>query len=264
MESAAAIGVIGFIVGVMVGMTGVGGGALTTPVLIFWVGVRPVVAVGTDLFFLALLKVVAAWTHHRWGNVDWRLVRLLALGSIPGSLLGVAALSLLRNIAEASVDAFITRLLGLVLVAAAVAILSQLFLGNRARRIRLPGIVGGDASGAPSPQATVALGFLVGPLVSLTSVGGGSLIVAAMVLFFRLSGRQVVGTDLAHALILSSVATLGHVGIGTVNVPLAMNLLVGAIPGVLLGSRVTLKVPEQGLRAVLGSVLLLAGIMTAI
>lgn len=252
------IALLGFGVGILVGMTGMGGGALTTPLLILWVGVRPVVAVGTDLLFLAVLKVVAAWAHHKWGNVDWRLVRLLALGSVPGALVGLLLLSGLRGISEEATDAGVTRLLGLVLIVAAIAVLTQFVLGER--RPRLP-FSGGDVPArTPGPRSTVALGFVVGVLVSMTSVGGGSLIVASLVIFHRLSGRRIVGTDLAHALVLSTVATMGHIGMGSVNWVLALNLLAGAVPGVLLGSRATLRVPERGLRAVMGTVLLAAGV----
>jgi uncharacterized membrane protein YfcA len=252
------IALLGFVVGFLVGMTGMGGGALTTPVLILWVGVRPVVAVGTDLLFLAALKVVAAWAHHKWGNVDWRLVKLLALGSVPGAVVGLLLLSGLRGISEEATDAGVTRLLGLVLIVAAMAVLVQFFLGER--RLRLPFSGGDDTAHAPTPRPIIVLGFVVGVLVSMTSVGGGSLVVASLVIFHRLSGRRIVGTDLAHALVLSAVATVGHIGMGSVIWVLALNLLVGAIPGVLLGSRATIRVPERGLRAIMGSALLVAGI----
>jgi uncharacterized membrane protein YfcA len=261
-EASVGIGVLGFAVGLLVGMTGMGGGALTTPILIFWVGVRPVVAVGTDLLFLAALKVVAAFAHHRWGNVDWWIVRSLALGSVPGALLGHLLLSRLLSASPEMTDTLVTRLLGIVLIAAATAVLAQFLLGNGRVSLPFSGAVGSDMPRRRWPM--VAMGLVVGVLVTMTSVGGGTLIVATLVLFHRLNGRRIVGTDLAHALILSTVASAGHVAAGSVDVVLALNLLVGAVPGVLLGSRTTLRVPEWGMRAALGSVLLVAGVAAVV
>ena len=258
LEPSIGIGLIGLTVGFLVGMTGMGGGALTMPLLVYWVGVRPVTAVGTDLAFLAVLKAFGAWTHHQWGNVDWRLVRRLALGSIPGAVVGLLLLALLRSSSPALADAVIARLLGAVLIAVSLTIFARALPWTQRWSDRLLG--GRDQPVEPSTATTLALGFVVGVLVTLTSVGGGTLIVAALVTLYRMNGRSIVGTDVAHALILTSVAAAGHVGIGRVDFLLAANLLVGAIPGVILGSRMTLKLPEHGLRAVLGSVLLVAGL----
>ena len=257
-EPTIGIGLIGLVVGFLVGMTGMGGGALTMPLLVYWVGVRPITAVGTDLAFLAVLKTFGVWTHHQWGNVDWPLVRRLAMGSIPGALAGLLLLSFLRNASPTLADTIIARLLGTVLIAVSLTIFARTLPWTQRFGERLLGHRGESA--APSTAATVALGFVVGVLVTLTSVGGGTLVVAALVTFYRMNGRSVVGTDVAHALILTSIAAAGHVGIGKVDFVLAANLLAGAIPGVILGSRMTLQLPEHGLRAVLGSVLLLAGL----
>lgn len=258
-EPSVAIGIIGFVVGALVGMTGVGGGALTMPLLIFWVGVRPIVAVGTDLTFLAVLKIVGAWAHHRWGNVDWRLVKLLAFGSVPGAVIGLGLLTYLRSISPELIDTIITRLLGTILITVSIIILARFVLRNRPiiASLRKPQV---SQDNDPAAAFTVALGFVVGILVSLTSVGGGTLVVAALALFYQTSGRRIVGTDIAHALILTSVAASGHLGLGNVNILLVGNLLMGAIPGILIGSRITIQIPEQGLRAILASVLLAAGL----
>ena len=252
------IGVIGFAVGLLVGMTGTGGGALTVSLLIFGMGMRPITAVGTDLVFLSALKVIGAWAHHRHQNVDWRLVKLFAVGSVPGALAGVVVLSQVRSISEATVDLMITRLLGVVLIATAIAVLAKFAIGERRIFRFLP--QARESQDAPSPRFTISLGFVVGVLVSLTSVGGGTLVAAALMTFYGLSGRRIVGTDVAHAVILTSVAAAGHVATQSVNLPVAMTLLVGAVPGVLLGSRFTVHIPDRGLRAVLASVLLAAGI----
>ncbi len=239
-------------------MTGMGGGALTMPLLVYWVGVRPVTAVGTDLAFLAVLKAFGAWTHHQWGNVDWSLVRRLAMGSIPGVFVGLLLLAYLRSVSPDLTDVVITRLLGAVLIAVSVVIFARVL--PWVRRFWEQQVEHANRSSEPSAGFTVALGFIVGVLVTLTSVGGGTLVIAALVTLYRISGRSVVGTDIAHALILTSVAAAGHMSIGKVDLVLAANLLVGAIPGVILGSRMTIQLPERGLRAVLGSVLLFAGL----
>ena len=257
-ELGVGIALLGFGVGVLVGMTGTGGAALTTPLLIVWFGIRPVVAVGTGLVFLTALKTVGAWVHHKSGNVDWPLVRLLATGSVPGALVGIGLLLVLRHASEGAADGVITPLLGIVLIVAFIAMIAKAILGQR----RLPGPfgVGARPLQETSPGVTIALGFVVGVLVSLTSVGGGTLIVAVLFLFYDVSGRRIVGTDIAHALILSAVASTGHLGAGTVNFPMAGNLLIGAVPGLLVGSRIAVRLPERGLRAVLASVLLAAGL----
>ena len=253
------LALIGFAVGILVGMTGTGGGALTTPLLIFWVGIRPIVAVGSGLLFLAILKGIGAWTHHQWGNIDWRLVRLLALGGVPGALLGILLLLELQTFSsESATDAFIERTVGVVLIITAVAIAARFLIGERmASRFAF---VGGIWDREPSVVFPVALGFITGVLVSLTSVGGGTLVVAFLAIFYRISGRRIVGTDIAQALILTSVASFGHIGVRSVDFILAGNLLVGAIPGLLVGGKILNYMPDRGLRAVLASVLLAAGV----
>ncbi len=257
-ETGIGIGILGFVVGILVGMTGMGGGALTMPLLVFWIGIRPVVAVGTDLAFLAVLKLIGAWSHHRLGNVDWRLVRTLALGSVPGALVGLVILSFLSGVSTEYADAVITRLLGAMLIVLSVAMFARFLPAAKRVRDLLSARFGNH--GLPAGRFSIAMGFVVGVLVSLTSVGGGTLIVGALILFYRMGGRQIVGTDIAHALILTSVAAAGHIGIGNVDLLLAGNLLIGAIPGVLIGSRLTVQIPERGMRAVLASVLLAAGL----
>ena len=257
-ETVVGIGIIGFVVGLLVGMTGTGGGTLTTPILIIWLGLRPLVAVGTGLVFLSVIKAIGAWAHHRSGNVDWRLVRLMALGSVPGAIIGILLLFGLRGISEELLDAIVTRLLAAVVITASLAILARFLLGERSA-FRLSPMTR-ESRDEPSRRFTVVLGFVVGVLVSLTSVGGGTLVLAALVLFYGLSGRRMVGTDIAHALVLTSIAALGHLGTQSVDLPLAGNLLAGAIPGTLLGSRITVRFPERGLRGVLAAVLLFAGL----
>jgi uncharacterized membrane protein YfcA len=233
----------GLIVGLLVGATGMGGGALMAPILI-WLGIRPLAVVGSDLAYSTIMKLFGAAQHTRFGTVEWPTVRRLALGSVPGALVGVA---ILRQVKESQVDSVITHTLAFTLIVVA----ATLLLGAAFPRIR-PGKV-------PSWGLTVA-GFVVGTLVSVTSVGSGTLIVALLTLTTTLPARSVVGTDIVHALLLVAVAAAAHFQAGSIDVGLTANLLLGAIPGVLIGSRLGVRVPERALRPTLGVVLLVSGL----
>jgi len=233
----------GLIVGLLVGATGMGGGALMAPVLI-WLGIRPLAVVGSDLAYSTIMKLFGAAQHARFGTVEWPTVRRLALGSVPGALVGVA---ILRQVRENQVDAVITHTLALTLiVVAATMLLSALFPRTRPAAV-------------PTWGLTLA-GFVVGALVSITSVGSGTLIVALLALSTSLSARSIVGTDIVHALLLVAVATAAHFQAGSIDPGLTANLLLGAIPGVLIGSRLGVRLPERALRPTLGVVLLISGL----
>jgi uncharacterized membrane protein YfcA len=226
-----------------------GSGALMTPVLILVVGVPPVTAVGTDLAYAALTKLVGGWQHARQGSVDRRLVRWLATGSIPGSLAGVAVLALLqRRISVEVLDVVLRRSLGVVLLVAAAALIAGLVQAR-------------SRAGALRPDRTlrrgpaIVLGAVVGFLVGMTSVGSGSLVVATLSLLTPLPAATIVGTDVAHAALFTSTAALAHAAGGNVDVALALSLLAGSLPGVLLGSAVSIRVPPAVLRLGLASVL---------
>lgn len=242
----------------LVGMTGTGGGALTVPVLIFWAGLRPIAAVGTSLVFMIGLKSVGAWQHYRLGNIDGSLVRLLAFGSVPGALVGTLAVSPAVQMTNSQVDTLVSRLLGLMLIVTALAMFVRL-LPIEHQLSRLLGLTGMNA-GTAGPRFSITLGFAIGVLVSLTSVGGGTLLVAALALRRDMPGRKIVGTDVAHALILSAVASAGHIGAQNVDVSIVAGLSLGAIPGVLVGARLTTRVPDRVLYAILGSVITAAGL----
>ena len=242
----------GFGVGALVGITGVGGGALMTPLLIFVFGVAPVVAVGTDLIFAAMTKAGGLFVHARQGTVDWRVVRRLASGSLPAALL---TLGLLQGLDTHSpqVQQFTTNTLGVALLLTAAALFWRLWRGND----------------APAPArehrhaaaATVATGVVLGVLVTLTSVGAGALGAAALFwLYPRHSAVRVVGTDLAHAVPLTAIAGFGHWQLGTVDVALLVTLLLGSLPGIYLGSRLGAHLPERWLRPGMAALLLLIGL----
>jgi uncharacterized protein len=235
-------------VGFIVGMTGVGGGSLMTPLLVLMMGIHPAVAVGTDLLYAGLTKAVGAAVHARHNSVHWRIAGLLALGSLPATLVTV---QLLRTLAIDS-DRFekvITTTLGFALILTAI---SLLFLARTAPengwRVRWNG------------PLTVAVGAVLGVMVTVSSVGAGALGVAALLLLYpRLPTVQIVGTDIAHAVPLTLIAGLGHAALGTVNWTLLGSLLIGSIPGIWLGSHLASRAPERALRSVLATLLIIIG-----
>ena len=236
----------GLIMGLLVGLTGMGGGALMTPFLIF-TGVRPTIAVGTDLFQMMFTKSFGAWQHHRQGNVSYRVVVPLMIGSLPGAIAGVVLLRVMENSYGISADVFLTRLLGVVLTMVGVALFFRLFM-----RRWLSSRVQSWQDFAPTGGKLLvvsAIGAFVGLLVGLTSVGSGTLFIVLMVAMLRMSMRSIVGTDVAHSAILTAGAGLLHLAFGNVDLALAANILIGSVPGVIVGSRLTMRIPERGLRA---------------
>ena len=234
----------GLLVGTIVGMTGVGGGSLMTPLLIVLFGVQPPVAVGTDLLYAALTKTGGAWVRIRSGQVDWRISGLLASGSLPAALLTLALLNAADRHALSSI---ISTSLGVALILTAGALLYK----ERAF-IRL--------SDKHITAATVATGAMLGILVTISSVGAGALgTVALYYLYPRLTADRVIGTDIAHAVPLTLIAGAGHFALGTVDFHLLLNLLLGSLPGIFIGSRLGSKIPEKMLRGALAGMLFLIG-----
>ncbi len=246
----------GFLVGVIVGITGVGGGSLMTPLLVLAFGVAPATAVGTDLLYAALTKLGGSWAHSRRGTVDWKVVWLLALGSVPAALL---SLLLLKSLVldEKQLKAVITSVLSVALVLTALALLFKPWLQGLVRR------ADGSAHELPPRRltgATVATGAVLGALVTLSSVGAGALgVVVLLFLYPRLPMARIVGTDIAHAVPLTLVAGLGHAVLGTVNYSLLGSLLLGSLPGIWLGTHLGAKIPEKVLRPILASMLMIIG-----
>ncbi|MBK9954852.1 MAG: sulfite exporter TauE/SafE family protein [Rhodocyclaceae bacterium] len=247
----------GFAVGTLVGMTGVGGGALMTPLLVLLFGVAPATAVGTDLLYAAITKSGGTWVHARHGRVDWTIVRRLAAGSLPAAIL---TLLLGANFVPGGLGGAqktIASSLGTALLLTAGALLF---------RKHLLAWVGRRAGSAPLAPAstrawpTVLVGALLGALVALTSVGAGALGVTALLLLYPgLAAIRVVGADLAHAVPLTLAAGLGHWWLGSIDWTLLATLLVGSLPGVLIGSLLAHRIPERLLRSTLAGVLVLAG-----
>lgn len=245
----------GFAVGLLVGLTGVGGGSLMTPLLVLLFGFKPATAVGTDLLYAALTKGGGSWVHHHRGNIDWRIAQRLALGSVPAAAATLLFLSRLGAQSHAAA--------GLISVALGVALLlTAASLAFRQRLLRIARRRGSGNSFATRHvgTATVAVGAVVGVLVTVSSVGAGALGVTALTFLYpQLATRRIVGTDIAHAVPLTLVAGLGHWWLGTVDVVLLGSLLVGSLPGIALGAHFAARVPEAALRSLLASVLLLIG-----
>ena len=245
--------IAGFAVGAIVGLTGVGGGSLMTPLLVLVFGVPPVTAVGTDLLYAGFTKVGGAVSHGIKGHVDWRITGLLAAGSVPATLLALAALAFLPP-AGATTKLIVSTSLGVMLL------LTALALVFRAQLLAWAKFHGERKAFAHRSVATIATGAFIGFAVTFSSVGAGAVGVTALVLLFPLLATvRVVGTDIAHAVPITLVAGLGHAFLGNVNWWLLASLLVGSLPGILVGSHLAARVPERFLRNSLAAVLLLAG-----
>jgi uncharacterized protein len=244
----------GFGVGVLVGMTGIGGGSLMTPLLILVFGVKPVTAVGTDLAYAAVTKTVGGYKHWRQNTVELRLSTWMALGSVPAAVSGVVVLGVLERATGRDFDDLLLTILAAALLLTGVATLVRSFLKSMHDRER-----------ATIPMATrhkvaaVTLGVFVGFVLGVTSAGSGALIAVGLILLFRLVPTRVVGTDVFHAAILLWAAAVAHIVAGNVDFPLAGNILIGSVPGVWMGSHWAIRVPANVLRTTLAVVLIGAG-----
>ena len=244
----------GFVVGAIVGLTGVGGGSLMTPLLVLLFGIHPATAVGTDLLYAAITKAGGTTVHARKGHVNWRITGLLASGSIPASLLTVWALSHLPK-QSTEVTHIISVSLGVALLLTAGAIIFRQHLQRYAIRHADDGI-----HTRYQAEITVAIGILLGILVTISSVGAGALGVAALFFLYpKLPTIRIVGSDLAHAVPLTLIAGLGHWALGSVDWSLLGSLLIGSLPGIWIGSHASAKVPDRFLRRILASMLVLIG-----
>jgi len=247
----------GFGVGLIVGVTGVGGGSLMTPILVLLFGVAPASAVGTDLWFAAITKLVGGTVHHKRGGVDWQVVRRLSLGSLPVS--AVTLLWLHQTGGAQTRQGLILVLLGGVLVLTALAMLlkNRMHAFGQALRSNAPA-----RFKSAQPALTVLAGAVLGFLVTFTSVGAGAL-GAVMLLYlypYRMTAGRLVGTDIVHAIPLTVVAGTGHLLMGNVDFGLLGSLLVGSIPGIVLGSTLAGRAPEHVLRTAIAVVLVLVGL----
>jgi uncharacterized protein len=244
----------GFAVGFLVGVTGVGGGSLMTPLLILLFGVHPATAVGTDLLYAAATKSMGTLVHAAARTVDWRLVGLLAIGSVPATIVTIIVLSQF-NLQSASAEHAITLTLGAVLmVTAAFLILGRNIRDRYADRLQL-------LDRRKIDGFTILLGLVMGILVTTTSVGAGAIGVTILLLLHpKMPAGRVVGSDIAHAVPLTLLAGAGHWYLGSINWALLSTLLIGSLPGIVLGSLVATRAGDALVRVALASVLILVGV----
>jgi uncharacterized protein len=245
-------------IGVLVGMTGMGGGSLMTPLLILVFGIQPTTAIGTDILYSAVTKTVGGWRHLRMKTVNMELVKWLALGSVPAAVGGVALVSVIeRNIGEDRLDSLVYAVLGGTLLMVGIITLARaLILRNLVdERDRF------DVE-RRHKVAAVLIGATTGFVIGITSAGSGTVIAILLIAVFRLTPRRVVGTDIVHAAILLWAAGFAHWIGGNVDFTLAGNILIGSIPGVVIGAALSSRAPQGFIRTALGLVLVGSGIVT--
>jgi uncharacterized membrane protein YfcA len=241
----------GFLVGFMVGMTGVGGGSLMTPLLILLFGISPEKAVATDLIYASVTKTGGSIIHALNETIDWRIVLRLASGSLPASVITLAALHFL-GLDSAAANAVITKVLGVALVFTAVSLVFRPWLtGVYARRL-------GEISVGNTARFTIITGVVLGTLVTISSVGAGALGVTALIILYpKLPIVRIAASDIAHAVPLTLVAGVGHLLGGTINVPTLLSLLLGSLPGIVIASIFAPRLPDIALRLTLAGTLFL-------
>jgi len=243
----------GLAVGMLVGFTGVGGGSLMTPLLVLLFGIHPGTAVGTDLLYAGLTKISGSVIHNLNGAVDWRVTRRLASGSAPAAVLTLIALSHLGVSTKATSD-IITTVLGFALMLTAVTLIFRKWLLAQVAQTME------SLTDAQIRWLTVLLGAVLGVLVSISSVGAGAIGVTALLMLYpKLPTVRIVGSDIAHAVPLTLIAGAGHWWIGSVDWQLLVSLLVGSIPGIMVGSHFASRVPDRVLRPLLAGTLALVG-----
>ncbi|WP_311267065.1 sulfite exporter TauE/SafE family protein [Sphingobium sp. WCS2017Hpa-17] len=241
--------VAGLLVGVLVGVTGVGGGSLMTPLLVLMFGVSAKTAVGTDLLFAALTKIVGSAVHGKRDTIEWPIVRRMAAGSVPAALVTLLVLGWIGDVGK-STEHIILLSLASLLAVTSVAVIGRKWL------FRHRSDLGATHSAGTTLYGTTILGALIGVAVSLSSVGAGAIgVTVLLVLYPRLPVARIVGSDIAHAVPLALIAGTGHWLMGDVNGVLLMNLLIGSIPGVIVGSYLSSHAPDKVLQPLLAAVL---------
>jgi uncharacterized membrane protein YfcA len=242
--------VAGLVVGIIAGISGIGGSALLAPILILLFGVKASIAVGTDLVYSVPMKALAAFAHFRQGTVDGRVVRSLALGGIPGALVGLLGFALARaRFGEAALEGILRHAIGIAILCAVVMLIATLFLKRPQ-----------PSSVDYRPGTTIAIGAGVGFLVALTSIGSGSITLPLLLLVLpAISLRKLIGAEIVFAALMVPVAALGHVAFANVDWMKALSLVAGAVPGAYLGARLSTRLGEVVLRPAVIGVLAVAG-----
>ena len=266
------ISLVGLLIGFLVGLTGMGGGALLAPIMILFFRIPPVWAVGTDIAYSTVTKAVGSIVHIRQKNVNFKVALWLACGSVPATLLSVSLVQYMRKHYADFVNNFIIHTIGFTLLLVAVLLIAKPFIMRLLERKNLEAQKQKALSGEIStktasrwekwyrPMLTIFVGAFVGFLVGLTSVGSGTLIIVSLAFLFpRLTSKELVGTDIFQAFMLLASAVIGYLNAGTINWTLVMLLLIGSLPGVFLGSKLSKYIPDRLMRPVLATVLVISG-----
>lgn len=270
------ISLVGWFVGFLVGLTGMGGGALLAPILILVLGVPPVWAVGTDNAYSAVTKAVGAVVHIQQKTFDLKYLKIafwLACGSVPATVLGVGVVQYIRKHYGDVVNGFVLHAIGITLLLVAILLITKPYIMRYAERKNVErqkqAALKGDVVPAEGttrwekryrPLVTVLIGAFVGFLVGLTSVGSGTLIIVALAFLFpRLTSKELVGADISHAVVLHVAGTLAYLNVGTINWNIVLLLLIGSLPGVFMGSKLSKYIPDRYMRPILATVLAVSG-----
>ncbi len=249
--------IMGMIVGVLVGMTGIGGAALLTPFLLT-VGIPPSIAVGTDLLYNSITKMFGITQHWKQKTINFKLVRYLALGSIPSAIIAITTIHFLP-ILHQDREEVLKYIIGYVLIVAAISIFIKIIFYNQS----VPNYFQ-KQSLEQKKNVTIFIGAILGFVVGLTSVGSGSLFAIVMIYLYQMKPSELVGTDITHAFILVTVASILNMQLGNVDYILTINLLIGSIPGVIIGSKLSSKIPVKPLQLLLALIIFVSGLKLVI
>jgi uncharacterized protein len=246
---------LSFLIGIIVGLTGIGGASLITPMLIFVFQVPPAVAVSSDVVAATLMKVIGGFKHWHQETLDLQVVKWLALGSVPGSLTGVGILYLIKRTGTLNIDDILLRLIGVMILIVAFLGLGQFFLKVFFPEFKSPKPPKFNLNTRLGRIQTVTVGAVLGSMVGMTSVSSGSMFAMVLITFFSLDSRKLVGTDLAQAAILLLFTSFGHIFLGTVNWGLVLPIWLGTVPGVMVGAKLCQMLPQGTLKFVVYTLL---------
>ena len=248
---------LSFVVGIIVGLTGVGGASLITPMLILVFQVPASIAVSSDVVAATGMKIIGSYKHWQQQTLDRQIVTWLALGSVPGALTGVALLGWLRQNTVWDLDTILLQGLGIAISVVVSISMAQLVLLKWMPTYQIAALPKLEMATHQGRYGAIVIGAVLGCMVGLTSVSSGSMFALALMTFFRLDTQKLVGTDLTQAAILLSFTSLGHLSLGTVDWSLVIPIWIGSVPGVLVGSKLCQKVPQQVLRFIIYGLLIL-------
>ncbi len=267
------ISIAGLLIGILIGLTGMGGGSLLAPILILFFRIPPVWAIGSDIAYSTVTKAVGSIVHIRQKNVNFKVALWLACGSVPATLLSVGLVQYLRKHYAAFINDFLLHALGFTLLLVAALLIVKPVVIKYVERKSLAAQKRAALNGEPvtrepgrwdkyyRPVLTALIGAAVGFLVGLTSVGSGTLIIVSLAFLFpRLGPKELVGTDIFQAFMLLASGVIGYLAAGTINWTIVMLLLFGSLPGVIIGSRLSKYIPDRVMRPLLASVLALSGL----